>query len=47
MDISETAAASALKIDRYRQLIQKMNVSKYLRSMSSLALGPRSFAHEN
>ena len=44
MDISETAAASGMKIGRYRQL---MKVSWYLRSRSSLAPGPRSYTYEN
>ena len=47
MDISETSAASGQKIGRYKQLIQKMKLSQYLRSRSSLALGPRSFTYEN
>ena len=47
MDISETFAASGLKIGRYRQLTHKMKVSEYLRSRSFLALGLRSFTYEN
>ena len=49
MDISETMAASGLKIGRYRQLtgMQKMKVSEYLRSQLFLALGSRSFTYEN
>ena len=47
MDISETIAASGLKIVRYRHLIQLMKVSEFLRSMSFLALGPRSFTYVN
>ena len=38
MDISETIAASGLKICRCRQLIQLMNVSEYLGSRSFLVL---------
>ena len=47
MDISETIAASGLKIGRYRQLNQKIKVSEYLRPLSFLALGPRAFTYEN
>ena len=47
MVISETVAASDLKIGRYRQLIQQMRVSKYLRSRSFLALAPKSFTFVN
>ena len=47
MDISETIIAIGLKIGIYRQLIQQMKVSEYLRSRSFLDYGPKSFTYEN
>ena len=39
--ISETIAASVLKVGRSRHLIAFMEVSEYCRSKSFLDLGPR------
>ena len=47
VDFSETIAASDLKVDRYRQLIELMKICEYSRSRSFLDLGPRLFAYEN
>ena len=47
MDISETIAASDLKIGRSRQLIEFMKVCEYSRSRSFFDLDPRSFTYEN
>ena len=47
MDFSETIAASDLKIDRSRQLIESLKVREYSRSVSCLDLGQRSFTYEN
>ena len=44
MDISETIAASGLKIGKYRQLIQQMKVKEYLMSTT---FGLRPFTYEN
>ena len=47
VDFSETIAACVLKAGRYRQLIELIKVCEYLRSMSFLDLGLRSFTYEN
>ena len=39
MDISETAAASGLKIGRYKQLIQKMKLLVQVYLIITLSLG--------
>ena len=43
IDFSETIAACDLKVGRYRQLIEKINVCEYTRSRSFLGLGPKLF----
>ena len=47
VDFSESIAACDLKVGRCRQIIELMKVYEYLRSMSFLDLGPRSFTYEN
>ena len=47
VDFSETIADCDLKVGRCRQLIELMKYCEYLRSMSFLDLGPRSFTCEN
>ena len=46
VDFSETIAACTLKVGSFRQLIDFMKVCEYLRSMSFLDIGPRSFIYE-
>ena len=47
VDFPETIAASDLKVDRNRQLIELMQTCEYSRSMSFLDLGLRLFTNEN
>ena len=47
VDFSEFLAACDLRVGRFRQLIDFMKVCNYLKSMSFLAFGPRSFTYEN
>ena len=47
VDVSETIAASDLKVSRSSHLIEYMKVGAYLRSRSFLDLGPRSSKYKN
>ena len=46
MEFSETIAASNLKVGRFIQLIELMNIYEYLRSRSFLDLGKMLFTYE-
>ena len=46
VDVSETIAASDLKVDKFWLLIEFMKGCEYSKSMSFFQLGPRSFPYE-